>query len=260
MTAADARLILKSGFNSGDGFSFRCFLDQGLSAPVCLRLHASDDTSVEGHVSGVDGAGEGVFSGAYREFISTIPCFTPTTCIATASGQCAVADLRPDQRVITRDNGMQTIRWIGRRDFGWRALGLNPLLRPIRIAANALAEGIPARDMIVSPNHRVLALNPTRNEAGEGLVQARDLLGRPGVSVVNAPTVEYVQILFDRHELILGDECWSESYEPTAQSLSALTPDARAELLTVLPEVDSDTAVSYSAVRPEHSDSAGHTA
>lgn len=260
MTAADARLILKSGFNSGEGFSFKCFQDQGLSAPVCLRLEVSDYNSADGHISGVDRAGEGVFSGAFREFLTTIPCFTPTTSIATASGQCAVADLRPDQRVITRDNGMQKIRWIGRREFGWRALGLNPLLRPIRIAANALADGIPARDMIVSPNHRILALDPTRNEAGEGLVQARDLLGRPGVSVVNAPSVEYVQILFDRHELILGDECWSESYEPTAQNLSALTPEARAELLNVLPEVESDTALSYSAVRPEQSDDAGHSA
>ena len=44
------------------------------------------------------------------------PCFTPGTQIATERGAVAVEALRPADRVVTRDNGLRRVHWIGRRD------------------------------------------------------------------------------------------------------------------------------------------------
>ena len=44
-----------------------------------------------------------------------IPCFAPGTLIATPKGEVPVENLRAGDRVITRDNGIQEIRWTGLR-------------------------------------------------------------------------------------------------------------------------------------------------
>lgn len=44
-----------------------------------------------------------------------VACFTPGTGIATPKGEVAFERLKKGDRVLTRDNGIQTIRWIGRK-------------------------------------------------------------------------------------------------------------------------------------------------
>jgi len=137
--------------------------------------------------------------------------------------------------VLTRDNGLQPLRWIGTRRFGWRALGLNPMLRAVRICAGALGAGMPARDMIVSPNHRLLIVS----DGDERLLPAYSLLGRAGISRVNASDVCYYQLMCEAHELVMVDECWSESYRATVAGLSALDGSARDQLTQILPDLSS---------------------
>ena len=92
----------------------------------------------------------------YTDIEQIVICFTPGTLIATPRGEVAIEALRAGDRVFTRDNGIQTIRWIGRRDLTRDDLAGNPALRPVRIAKGALGNGLPEADMQISPNHRML--------------------------------------------------------------------------------------------------------
>ncbi|MBD3786352.1 MAG: Hint domain-containing protein [Sphingomonadales bacterium] len=234
MTIADQRLTSADGVVASGQISPACFREDGADAPRELRLSYTGYEQSEGAVSARDGEGVPLFAADLRHFAQAVPCFTPNSEIATGSGLCAVADLRIGQRVITRDSGAQSIRWIGWRRFGWRALALNPFLRPVHIARGALGNDLPERDMIVSPNHRFLTAMPGEGEGGERLSAARDLVGLDGVTISTQTNVDYVQILCDRHELLLGDGCWSESYQPTAVSLAVQPDFARAELAEIL--------------------------
>ncbi len=249
MTATDLRLSLE-----GD-LSFRTrleggFAERGDSATQELRFIFSDYDLAEGVVQARDRNSNRVFSGTLSAFSGAVPCFTPATQIATGQGLIAVEDLVPGMRVVTRDNGLQTVRWVGRRRFGWRALGLIPALRPIKIRAGALGNGLPERDMVVSPNHRFLTQSPFLGGRGEGLVQAKDMTVFDGVTSDTRPEVEYVQILCDRHELLLADGCWSESFRPTRASLPLLSEADARGLLEVLPEL-AQTDPAYQGVRPD---------
>ena len=53
---------------------------------------------------------------------SVTPCFTPGTLIATPRGEIAVQDLKVGDKVLTRDNGIQDIRWIGKKHIEGRDL------------------------------------------------------------------------------------------------------------------------------------------
>ena len=76
-------------------------------------------------------------------------CFTPKTLIATPRGARAVETLDVGDLVMTRDHGMQSIRWIESRTvFG---IGL---FAPIRLKKGVLS-GM-EDDLVVSPRHRVL--------------------------------------------------------------------------------------------------------
>lgn len=229
MTAAERQFAELRGDCLGFG--------PGDAAAVETRLHFEGYENTSGHFELRDALGQPLMSGDLRSALESIPCFTATTRLATGQGLCAIGDLTPGSRVITRDNGMQEVRWIGRRSFGWRALGLNPLLRPVHIAAGALGPGVPERDMVVSPNHRFLATLPGEGESGERLTMARDLIGLEGVRADTGSEVEYWQVLFEHHELVLSNGCWSESFRPTPVSLAALDEDGRAALSAAMPEL-----------------------
>ncbi len=153
----------------------------------------------------------------YEDIETFVPCFTPGTLIATARGECPVEDLRVGDRVVTRDNGLQEIRWVGRRDLSEAELALTPHLRPVLIRAGSLGENLPDRDMHVSPNHRML-LAEDRSvlyfDEYEVLAAAKHLTHRSGVDTLPRGGVSYLHFMCDRHEIVLGDNAWSESSNP----------------------------------------------
>jgi len=247
MTLHDARL--PAGHQQGHD-------DDGaplVASAVTLRFEFASHERNDGWLRLADHEGVAHESHRLSEFIAAIPCFTPSVTLTTQAGPRSAGALRVGDRVQTRDHGLQEVRWVGRRQFGWRDLGLNPALRPVRIAAGALGDGVPAADMLVSPNHRLLAALPGQSltDATERLWQARALIGRQGIARVDARSAEYVQVLLDRHELVLSQGCWSESFQPNGPRLAALAPAQRAELLGRLPEHSLAGDVEFAPVRPE---------
>ena len=246
MNAADTRLIIASGFNASKPLPQDAFSEGTETAPWVTRVHFDDFREISGMLSALDRDNNIVFSRTLREYSNAVPCFTAENTVATASGLTRVCDLRPGHQVVTRDNGLQSVIWVGQRRFGWRALGLSPHLQPIKIEAGALGNGSLARDITVSPNHRMLV----SVQGDERLIPAVELLGLAGVSRLKLQEVVYYQVLCEKHELLLVDDCWSESYRATAAGLVALDPAARAELAEFLP----DPAMSVAHCLPVRAD------
>ncbi len=195
--------------------------------------------------------------GSRLEFKSfeEIICFTPDTLIDTARGPVAAGDLAPGDRVLTRDHGYQPLVWTGRRDLTAAELAANPALAPVRIAAGALGPDLPARDLRVSPRHRML-ISGARAQAlfgeREVLVAACDLLGLPGISLeTGAGAASYVHVMCARHEILRAEGAWSESFQPGAGVLDALEEAVRAELLSLFPALAGPEGQrAYAAARP----------
>nr|AIA91314.1 CAZy families GT4 protein [uncultured Gluconobacter sp.] len=97
-----------------------------------------------------------------------------------------IEDLRVGDLVLTKDDGPQPLRWISSRHVSAEMLAAHPNMRPIRIRAGALGEGLPLRDLIVSPQHRMLVRSKVAERMfgeEEVLVAAKHLLELDGVDV-----------------------------------------------------------------------------
>lgn len=168
-------------------------------------------------------------------------CFTRGTLIMTQHGEVPVETLKQGDFVLTADHGYQQLRWLGSRVLGCQQLRAQPKLRPIRIAAGALGVSMPAADLIVSPQHRVLVRSKIAQRmfgAAEVLVAAKQLLGLDGVEVVqHAKKVEYFHFMFDRHEVVFANGAPTESLYTGPEALKAVTPQGREEILAIFPEL-----------------------
>ena len=177
---------------------------------------------------------------ASRETWDLVTCFTSGTSIATDRGERRIDDLRIGDRVQTLDNGLQCIRWIGRR-----TVPAQGAFAPVRIKAGAFGN---RRDLLVSPQHRMLVrdwrveLNTGHPEA---LCPAKHLLGGPYATLQTGGNVTYFHLLFDRHELIWAEGSLSESFHPGTLSWTTLTAAARAEILALFPQIADHGPASY---------------
>ncbi|WP_147124771.1 Hint domain-containing protein [Shimia ponticola] len=214
---------------------------------------AADGTGTSGTVTYFDSAGNEAGTLTFFDMENVIPCFTPGTKIKTICGEVPVEHLRVGDRVLTRDNGFQMIRWIGNRTVSTDELAARPEFGAIEIQAGALGEGLPERTMRVSPQHRMLISNGAAEmyfATEEVLVAAKHLTCLSGVREVTDEEVTYIHILFDRHEIVLSDGTWSESFQPGDHTLGSLDEDARNEILALFPELaDGDAAIMYPAAR-----------
>jgi len=159
------------------------------------------------------------------------PCFTPGTLIAVPGGAVAVEALAVGDAVVTLDHGPQAVRWIGRQ----RVDGTGALA-PVRFETGALGN---SRPLLVSPQHRMLVTGwraEVHFATDRALVAARHLAGLPGVAVTPMREVEYIHVMFDRHEIVLAEGIPSESFHPGGL-LAERDPAVRAEILAVFPEL-----------------------
>jgi hypothetical protein len=203
-----------------------------------------------GTVEFLDASGTVVGTMTFSNIENVVACFTPGAMILTDMGEVAVEDLLPGDRVLTRDNGYQTIRWAGRRDLSHAELIVEPRFNPVFIARGALGADLPERDMMVSPQHRMLITGPRAEllfGENEVLVAAKHLVGMAGVEQRVSKSVSYIHILFDEHEIVRADGAWSESFQPGEMTLEGLGAEQRAEILALFPELA--TGASFPAAR-----------
>lgn len=169
------------------------------------------------------------------------PCFAGGTLIETDRGPVPVEALAPGNMVVTRDHGLQPVRWVGRRALTEAELEADQGLRPVRIKADALGTGVPCADLEVSQQHRVLVRSRIAERmfgAQEILVAAKHLCGLDGISIVpEGEGVLYCHILFDRHEVVLSNGAETESLYVGPMALRSLDRGAADEVLKLFPDL-----------------------
>lgn len=182
--------------------------------------------------------------GTYRGTFASTPdaiCFAKGTRIKTDAGLCRIEDLQVGDKVVTRENGLQEIRWIGQRALEADDLAKYPNLRPIRIQAGSLGDGIPSRDLVVSPQHRIVVRSKIAVrmfDAEEVFLAAKHLLGVKGIKVdPDLQEVTYFHLLCDDHEIIEADGAFAETLYTGSQAMKALSPEAKAELSLIFGDI-----------------------
>lgn len=148
--------------------------------------------------------------------------FVKGTRITLATGQMIpIEDLRAGDCVITRDAGIQEIRWVGHSTV--RATGD---FSPVIIKAKALHN---QNDLIVSPEHR-LFIYQRSDQLGTGraetLIRASQLVDGESVTRLEAGFVDYYQLLFDDHHIIYAEGIAAESLLFDHRTRSALPDQA----------------------------------
>jgi hypothetical protein len=132
-------------------------------------------------------------------------CFLSGTLIATPAGERRVEELAAGDLVAAADGEARPVLWIGQRTV---VTAFADQLRsyPIRVAAGALAEGVPARDLYVSPDHALLV---------EGvLVQAGAMVNGTTITRVQQPgeRFTYYHIELEDHTLVLAEGVPAETF------------------------------------------------
>ena len=164
----------------------------GSSGTETLQLDASD-AAVFTTVS--DGA-------AGTELIA---CYRRGTLILTAAGEVPVEELAIGDEVITVSGMARPIKWLGHRAYDSRFVAGNRAVLPIRIEAGALADGIPARDLWLSPEHALYL--------DDVLVPARLLANGVTIrQVEGVERLEYFHIELDTHDAILAEGAPAETF------------------------------------------------
>jgi len=157
-------------------------------------------------------------------------CFFRGTLIATPEGQRAVETLVIGDIVLTTEGKAVPVRWMGLQTVSTR-FGDPLRVLPVRITAGALADGVPARDLMLSPDHAVLV---------EGvLVQAGALVnGTTILRVFDVPEIfTYHHIELAEHDLILAEGAPAETFVDNVDRLAFDNWDEHEALYGTLPSI-----------------------
>lgn len=138
--------------------------------------------------------------------------FGPGTLVTTPGGKVPVERLAPGDGVVTRENGVKRLRWIGRIGHGAVPLAATALLPP----------SAKRRPLLAAPGTRILITGAEVSVhfgLAAALARIGDLAGpaRPVAGDVIVP-------LFDEHELLHADGHWCDSLFLDRANVSLLAP------------------------------------
>jgi autotransporter-associated beta strand protein len=166
-----------------------------------VKIHLAKSESFAGDVFHLESdGGSGLFITETEQ-----PCYCRGTLILTDRGERRVDELEIGDKLVTLAGAQRPIKWIGRRGYAGRyILGRQDIL-PICIKPGALGDGVPRRNLWISPRHAMFL--------EDVLIEARDLVN--GVSIVRATQVdevEYFHLELDTHDVIIAEGAPSETF------------------------------------------------
>jgi hypothetical protein len=134
-----------------------------------------------------------------------VTCFLTGTLIACPEGPRPVEELAPGDRLLTASGETRTVRWIGHQTI--LSVAADPIRAyPIHVMAGALGEGLPRRDLFLSPGH-ALVIDGLLIHAGalvNGVTIRRVM--QPG------PSFRYFHVETHDHSIILAEGVPTETF------------------------------------------------
>ncbi len=174
-----------------------------------------------------------------------VACFVEGTRIRTEVGYQLIDTLSEGDLIWTRDNGLQPVRWIGRRTVPGSGK-----YAPVQIAPETFGAIKPHQ---VSQNHRML-ITGWRAQLlfgeDEILVPAKALVDDCDVRICECDRVTYYHLLFDASQIISGDGVLSESFFPGNEAMKAVDCGTQREMFALFPELATGVLVQTHTARP----------
>jgi hypothetical protein len=134
-----------------------------------------------------------------------VVCFAARTRILTTEGEILVEKLSPDNFVISPSGSISKITWLGSFEIDLKASPDREHLSPIRVRRNALEDGVPHRDLLLSRHHGLFI---------DGVIIPVRLLVND-LSIVrddSMDSIEYWHIELPQHGFVLAEGAAAESY------------------------------------------------
>jgi hypothetical protein len=195
-----------SGFAAGDVLSLPSL--SGLSG----ASYANGTLVLSGSFGTIDlavtnspalSAGVGIVEGPTGPELN-VHCFATGTRIATARGEIAVESLVVGDLARRADGGFAPIVWRGERTVHPARHPRPETINPVVIAANALADGVPTRDLTVSPDHALWL---------DGhLIPAKALVNGATIRQIPVDCITYHHVELSAHAALLAEGAAAESY------------------------------------------------
>jgi hypothetical protein len=134
-------------------------------------------------------------------------CFASGTRIAGRFGNVPVEALRAGDLVRTTRGELTPVRWMGFRRIDLARHPRKLDVMPVRVHAHAFGDGLPARDLVLSPDHAVYV---------DGrLIPIRYLINNVSIVQETRAAITYWHVELDQHDIILAEDLPCESYLDT---------------------------------------------
>lgn len=174
-----------------------------------------------------------------------VACFVEGTRIRAEVGYQLIDTLCEGDLIWTRDNGLQPVRWIGRRTVPGTGQ-----YAPVQIAPDTFGALKPHQ---ISQNHRML-INGWRAQLlfgeDEILVPAKALVDDCAVRICECDQVTYHHLLFDDHQIVSGDGVLSESFFPGDEAMKSVDCGTKREMFALFPELATGVLVQTQTACP----------
>ena len=155
------------------------------------------------HTFGADGDSSEGHAGNGEITITPPVCFCSGTLIRTTRGEVAVEDLTVGDLAVTASGEARPIIWIGHK----RILRPSRVEQPVRVAPDAIGEGLPARRLRLSPGHAVCL-----SFVEEVFVPVSELINDATIVREAVGEVTYWHVELETHDVLLAEGLPCESY------------------------------------------------
>ena len=146
-------------------------------------------------------------TGGGTEITWQAACFAAGTRIAVPNGWRAVEDLAAGDLIMLAHGGTAPVIWLGHRAVDCTRHPHPETVWPIRVMAGAFGEGLPHRDLWLSPDHAVFV--------DDVLIPIKRLLNGSSIRREPRDRVVYYHVELPEHDVILAEGLPTESFLDT---------------------------------------------
>ncbi len=210
VTAFDAKQTI-TGFAAGDALTLDGFTEKSASfvSGTGLELTGTAGNKITLDLTGAFTTADFKItpSGANTTISLVQPCFGQGTKILTTHGEIPVEQLSPGDVVLLHNGEHATINWIGHRSLTPASHPSPEKIMPVLIMAGALGDGLPSRDLYLSPDHALYL--------DAHLIPAKALINGVTIRQVARHKITYYHVELTTHAVLLAEGVPAESYLET---------------------------------------------